>query len=179
MIQKEDPFEGLQIVNSVADDVDFIFSLFDHAIEYQKKHGYDLWPQFHRQLIETEIQEKRHWKLINGKDVICIFSVMYNDPVIWQKKDHEPSVYLHRITVNPLFKGMNTMNMIRKWAIVHAREHDKKFVRMDTWGNNVTLRNYYICCGFNYIGQQYLKETKGLPAHYGGSVLSLFQIDVN
>jgi hypothetical protein len=171
-------FEGLQITNSTLTDIDFIFKLFDEAIAYQKKNHYELWPRFSEELIKNEILEKRHWKIIEGENTLCIFSVLYHDPVIWGEKDKDASVYLHRIAVNSLFKGKNLMACIRHWAIQHAKQEGKHYVRMDTWGNNENLRNYYIHCGFNYIGQQYLREVDGLPGHYGGSVLSLFEIEV-
>ena len=168
------------IINSTAADMEIIFRLFDFAIEYQKKNGYDLWPQFSREIIETEIKEQRHWKIVHNTSIACIFSVLYNDSIIWgTEKDKDPAIYLHRITTAPSFKGMGIMSIIKEWAIGHARSNQKRFVRMDTWGNNENLRKYYIACGFNYIGQQHLIQAEGFPAHYGGPVLSLFEIEVN
>jgi hypothetical protein len=168
----------MNIVNSTLDDIETIFYLFDSAIEYQKKNGYDLWPQFSRELIESEIKENRHWKVIIGNEIACIFSVVYSDPVIWGERNNDPSVYLHRITINSLFKGKGMIGQIKSWAENHARKNNKKYLRMDTWGNNKSLRTYYEKAGFNYIGQQYLKQAEGLPAHYGGAVLSLFQNEI-
>ncbi len=163
------------ITNSSIEDLKVIFELFDGAIAYQKRKGYELWPQFSRELIITEIKEKRHWKIIEDDTIVCIFSVMYNDPVIWGEKNKDPAIYLHRITTNSDFKGKNIMEVIKHWAIEHAKENNKEYLRMDTWGNNEILRNYYINCGFNYIGQQQLQKVEGLPEHYGGSLLSLFE----
>jgi ribosomal protein S18 acetylase RimI-like enzyme len=168
----------MEILNSTINDLDIIFSFFDCAIEYQKKKGFELWPRFSRELIEKEISEKRHWKIILDGETACVFSVMYNDPVIWMERDADPAVYLHRIAINPRFKGREIVKHIKDWALRHARENNKRYLRMDTWGNNESMRNYYIKCGFNYIGQHYLTRTQGLPEHYGGSVLSLFQNEV-
>lgn len=166
----------MRILNSTIADLDVIFDLFDNAIAYQQKNGYELWPLFSRPMIETEINEKRHWKIVDNNTITCVFSVMYNDPLIWgEERDKEPAVYLHRIAVNPLFKGRGMMNQVKNWAMAHARQNGKKYVRMDTWGHNENIRQYYISCGFQYLGQQYLREPE---AHYGGSVLSLFQIEV-
>ncbi len=165
----------MEIINTNTNDLEIIFKLFDRAVEYQKKKGYELWPEFSRTLIETEIKEKRHFKIIENHVIICIFSVMYNDPVIWGEKDKEDAIYLHRITINPLHKGKKIMCVIKEWATQHAKQESKKFIRMDTWGNNKTLCDYYISCGFNYIGQQYLSKTEVVPNHYGGNVLSLFE----
>jgi GNAT superfamily N-acetyltransferase len=171
-------FGELQITNSTQMDLDIIFRLFDGAIAYQQRNHYELWPRFSEELIMNEMDEKRHWKIVGGETIACIFSVLYNDPVIWGEKNKDGAVYLHRIAVNPAFKGKGIMKLIRHWAIEHARQKGLQYVRMDTWGNNENLRAYYINCGFNYIGQQHLKEADGLPGHYGGSILSLFQIEV-
>lgn len=168
-------FENVNIIPSAASDLNFIFSLFESAIAYQRKNGYNLWPQFSRELIEKEMAEKRNWKIVTGNKIAGVFSVLYSDPVIWKEKNSDPAVYLHRIAINPEFKGRRMMNVVKDWAIAHARENGKRFVRMDTWGSNENLRDYYISCGFNYLGQQYLDREE---EHYGGSVLSLFQLEV-
>ena len=170
---------GYTIVNSLPADIGTIFQLFDSAIAYQEKHNYPLWPRFSRAFILEEISEKRHWKIVWNDTIVCIFSVMYSDPVIWGKEqDAEPSVYLHRIAVHPEFKGRNMMLLVKEWAMEHAVKSGKRFVRMDTWGHNENLRRYYIGCGFDYLGQRHLEQRENEPAHYGGSILSLFQLKV-
>jgi hypothetical protein len=169
----------MKITNSSLSDLDLIYSLYKSAIEYQKKKGFELWPLFERQLIETDIKENRHFKILEGENIVCIFSIQYNDPVIWGERDKDPAIYLHRICVNPAFKGREIMKVIKDWAQVQAKQQNRKFLRMDTWGNNEKLREYYIRCGFTYIGQQNLKSTEGLPDHYGGNYLSLFENEVN
>ncbi|HEY1039346.1 MAG TPA: hypothetical protein VGF30_08090 [Bacteroidia bacterium] len=72
----------MKFLNSTYEDLDTIFSLFDAAIEYQKKKGNELWPQFSRELIKNEISEKRHWKIVNEGTIVSILSVMYTDPII-------------------------------------------------------------------------------------------------
>lgn len=166
------------MIASQLQDLDQIFELFDQAILYQQKNGYNLWPRFERRFIENEINEKRHWKILHENSLVAVFSVLYSDPVIWAERDKEPSVYLHRIAVNPVFKGNKVMEVIKRWALEHARVNHKKYLRMDTWGTNETLKNYYIHCGFNYIGQQYIKNPDGEDMHYGGPVLSLFELAV-
>jgi len=166
----------MQIQNSTIQDIETAFSLYRAAVDYQRINGYNLWPEFERGLIEKEILENRHYKIIDGNDIACMFSVVYNDPIIWEEKDREPSVYLHRIATNPTFKGKGLMHMIKKWAAEHARQNGKKFIRMDTWGDNEKLKAYYVNCGFTYLGQKSLPQPNPLPQHYWGTTLSLFEI---
>ncbi|WP_367889208.1 GNAT family N-acetyltransferase [Polaribacter filamentus] len=59
------------------------------------------------------------------------------------RKNEEPAIYIHRISTNPNFRGRNLVSEIAKWSKNYAIHKDKKFVRMDTVGENVGLINYY------------------------------------
>jgi GNAT superfamily N-acetyltransferase len=166
----------MEIKHTTIEDIESAFGLYRAAVDYQRINGYNLWPEFERSLIEKEINEKRHYKIVDGNEIACVFSVVYNDPVIWEEKDKEASVYLHRIATNPTFKGKGIMQLIKKWAADHARSQGRKFLRMDTWGDNEKLKEYYIRCGFNYLGKKHLPLPNPLPRHYWGSTLSLFEI---
>jgi hypothetical protein len=187
----------MQIVNSTLTDIDEIFRLYRGAIEYQKAKGYNLWKEFDRNIIIQEIKEKRNWKIVIDGQMACVFSVAYNDPVIWGEQASLPSeggfsdlvsippsggwgaIYLHRITTNLAFKGRGFMNAIVEWSKQHCKETDRKFIRMDTWADNKNLTNYYVGVGFNVIGYRQLdKDAKGLPSHYSTLSLVLLEIKV-
>jgi RimJ/RimL family protein N-acetyltransferase len=48
---------------------------------------------------------------------------------------------------------------------------------MDTWGDNEKLIAYYQKCGFEFLGI-ITPDYNGLPKHYEGITLSLFEIKV-
>ena len=55
----------------------------------------------------------------------------------------------------------------------------KEFIRMDTWGDNPKLINYYINCGFSYIETIILDDIEGLPTHYKkNETLALLELKV-
>ncbi len=113
--------------------------------------------------------------LING-GIACVWAMTFNDPQIWEERNKDPSVYLHRIATNPNFRGQNLVGEIVKWAKNYANENNKKYIRMDTVGNNSGLIKYYKKCGFDFLGLFKLNNTKGLPAHYDNATVSLFQM---
>ncbi len=56
------------------------------ATEYQKSKASVAWPEFGRDLVIEEIEEKRQWKIIVDDTVACVFATAFNDPFIWQEK---------------------------------------------------------------------------------------------
>jgi len=168
----------MEIINSTMADIPLMLEFYDIAREYQKAKSLRHWQSFDMALIEKEIGEKRQWKILEGETVACIFMIAYQDPFIWGEKDRDPSVYIHRIATHPDWRGRNYTGAIIEWAKEHARSRNKKFIRMDTWGDNPKLIDYYIQCGFNFLKTITPEETKNLPAHYSCISLSLFEIPV-
>jgi ribosomal protein S18 acetylase RimI-like enzyme len=168
----------MEIKNSSLEDTATIFSLYDHAIAYQKTVFKKHWQGFERDLIETEIRENRQWKIVIDNEVACIFAITFNDAVIWKEKDAQPSIYIHRIVTNPQFRGVGFVPKIIDWAKNYCLSHRKMYVRLDTWGDNPKLIAYYIKCGFGYVKTIKMENTEGLPAHYEGATLALFEIKI-
>lgn len=166
----------MKIKNSSPKDIDEIFRLYKIATDFQKTRFTVHWPEFDRNLIETEISESRQWKIIIDNQISCVWATTFSDPQIWEERNNDPSIYIHRIATNPEFRGQNLVAQIVKWAKDYAIENGKNYIRMDTVGDNPGLISYYEKCGFEFLGLIKLKNTNGLPAHYDNAVVSLFQL---
>ncbi|MGY0037193.1 GNAT family N-acetyltransferase [Pedobacter sp. NJ-S-72] len=170
----------MEITNSTPKDIDAIFNLYDQATTHQKNMGAGLyWQGFERSLIEKEIEEKRHYKITVDGELACTFCIAHKDPAIWKEKDKDPAVYIHRIATNPLLRGNSYVKHIIAWASEFAKDNQRDFIRIDTGSGNDKLNNYYISCGFNYLGVTQLEDVSSLPAHYKHGSFSLFEIPLN
>ena len=166
----------MTIKNSVIEDLSEIFRLYESARDFQKTKSAVLWPQFDKKLIETEIAENRQWKILIDNQIACVWATTFSDPEIWEERNVDPSIYIHRIATNPIFRGQNLVEAIVEWAKKYAGENEKRFIRMDTVGENKGLINYYQKCGFDYLGLLKLKNTANLPIHYHDATVCLFQM---
>ncbi len=164
------------IQNSSVNDIDTIKQLYGNARAFQQLKHAVRWPEFDTALIETAIEEQRQWKIIIDHQVACIWTITFNDPQIWEERNIDPAIYIHRIATNPLFRGQNLVEAIVQWARIYATENNKYFIRLDTVGENTGLINYYQQCGFSFLGLYTLKNTDALPAHYKNATVSLFEI---
>lgn len=168
----------MQIQNSDIHDLDYIFELYRIATDYMKSKNQVFWPAFPRELIHSEIEENRQWKLILDDQIACIWATTLNDELIWGERNSEPSVYIHRIATNPHFRGQNLVKNIVHWADKYCISNDLKYVRLDTVGLNNGLINHYGKLGFDFLGTQKLKNISELPAHYSQGNVCLFQREV-
>jgi len=151
--------------------------LYQGAIEFQQQNGFNEWKVFDRNLISTEIQQRRQWKIVIDGEIACIFCVAYNDPLLWREQDNDHSIYLHRITTKRKFKGRGFTGVIVDW--VKRYETGIRYIRMDTWADNKPLTDYYLQYGFSIAGYCQLdKEAKDLPLHYSSLKLVLLQIKI-
>lgn len=169
----------MDIKNSTIEDSNEIFRLYKIATDFQKTRFIVHWPEFERNLVETEIIENRQWKIVIDNKIACVWATTFNDPQIWEERNNDPAIYIHRIATNPDFRGQNFVGHIVEWAKQYALDNKKKFIRMDTVGNNPGLISYYSKCGFDFLGLLKLQNTAGLPAHYDNATVSLFQITLN
>ena len=168
----------LKIENSTLNDFEKIFSLYKIATEFQKTKSSIHWQEFKIDLIKKEILENRQFKItIDGK-IVCIWAITYDDALIWEEKDKEPSIYLHRIVTSPNFRGQNMLKKVIEWAKIFALANNKQYLRLDTFDENKALVNYYIQNGFDYLGFMQMKKSDNLPAHYENAKLALLQMKI-
>lgn len=168
----------MEIQNSTPSDIEEIFRLYKMATDFQKGRSLAIWPVFERSLVETEIAENRQWKMVIDNKIACVWATTFSDPQIWEDRNADPSVYIHRIATNPEFRGRNLVENIVESSKQYAKANEKRFIRMDTVGENTGLITHYTKCGFDFLGLFKLTNTDGLPSHYDKATVSLFQIDL-
>ena len=167
----------MEIINSTLKDIPEIFSLYRLATEYQKvKFPGNQWPEFDKGLITKEVKEGRQFKLILENEIACIWAITFNDVDIWEEKENNSSIYLHRIATNPVFRGRSLVQNIVDWAKDYATSKNKEFIRMDTCGKNNSLINHYKKCGFDFLGMKKLKDASTLPIHYHNAEVCFFEL---
>jgi len=164
-----------KIVNSEPADLPFIFGLFEHSIAYQETKGFPVWRNYDKNAIVRDIENKNHYKAVSEEGIGIVFSVAYSDKVIWRERDQSESVYLHRIVVNPAFKGQRLFGLIVEWAINHIRQKGLKTIRMDTWAVNLNIVEYYKSFGFEVVENYTTPDTDELPVHNRKLALTLME----
>lgn len=142
---------NFSIANAQNGDLSTIYSLFDAAIHYQRTRGYPVWKDFDKQAIIDDIKAGNQYKVESDDHIAMVFSVCYADPLIWGERETGDAIYLHRVVVNPSFKGQRLFSQVMTWALKHSNEKKLKAIRMDTWFENTIIIEYYKSFGFQFV----------------------------
>lgn len=165
-----------QIENTSTADLDFIYELFKEAIEYIKKNNYIGWTTYDKNFIKQDIDKKLQFKIIVEKDILCLFSICFTDVLIWREMEKGDAIYLHRIVVNPKFKGQKQFKKILNWVIEFAKEKGIKYIRMDTWADNSNIIEYYKSYGFQFLENYTTPNTPELPDQHRNLKVALLEM---
>jgi ribosomal protein S18 acetylase RimI-like enzyme len=165
----------MTIKNVTVSDIEKIFAFYKIASNYQReKKTVIVWPDFDREMVLNEIAENRQFKLIVNNEVVCIWAITFSDEQIWEESMTDSAIYIHRIAVNPNFRGNNYITTITNWAKEYALKKEIQFIRLDTLGENKNLITHYKKAGFHFLGLFNLKNTSNLPEHYKLAPVCLF-----
>ena len=160
-------------------DLKTIYWLFDEAIAYQKRNGYPVWPDYDKDTLDQDIAQHRQFKILIDGDIAAIFTILNSDPIVWRERNEDPSVYLHRVVVNPKYKGQKLFGDILLWTAERAGNLDIKLIRMDTWADNPVLVSYYKLFGFRIIEYYTTPNSLELPIQQRGNNVVLLEYQIH
>ena len=167
-----------QIKNTTSSDLQFVYELFDSSIIYQEKKGYPVWKNYDKSALVSDMNNKNQYKIIVDDQIAMVYSVCYADKILWRQMEKGDAIYLHRIVVNPAFKGQRLFGLILEWALQQAKSKGLKFIRMDTWADDPNIINYYKGFGFYFIEDFNTPDNSELPVHNRNVPLALLEYEL-
>jgi ribosomal protein S18 acetylase RimI-like enzyme len=167
--------DQFQVRNTEMAELGQIFDLFGQSIVYQEEKGFPVWRNYDRSSIVNDIENRNQYAVVLGSTLAIVFSVGLADRVIWRELDKGDSLYLHRIVVNPKFKGQRLFGKILGWAKIHCQQKGLHTIRMDTWADNPTILSYYKAFGFIVIENYTTPDSIDLPVHNRNLALTLLE----
>jgi ribosomal protein S18 acetylase RimI-like enzyme len=168
--------ENYQIENTSTKELDFIYTLFEEAIIYIKMNNYVGWTTYDKNFIKQDIDKNLQFKITSGNDILCVLSICFSDEMIWREMEKGEAIYLHRIVVNPKFKGKKQFEKILNWIIELAHEKGFKYIRMDTWADNYNIIEYYKSYGFQFLENYTTPNTLELPDQHRNLKVALLEM---
>ncbi len=72
------------------------------------------------------------------------------DQLFWPDLRGDDSAFIHRLVVRRRFRGQGVSTALMRWALSHACELDKRWLRLDCDANRPKLRSMYEGFGFRF-----------------------------
>jgi hypothetical protein len=167
------------ILPAEMDDLPFVFNLFEQAIQFQKEKGYIGWNSYDRDFITNDVANGLLLKVKHEDGVLGIFCICHTDKLIWREREKGDALYLHRVVLNREFEGARIFSTILNWSKVFAGNHNRRFIKMDTWAGNSKLIEYYKTYGFQFVENYTTADTIDLPIQHRNLNVALLELDLS
>ena len=166
-----------KIVHTEKADLPIIIEFFKEAIEYQKRNGYPIWPTIDLKAIESDISLKRQYKIVINDEIACVFSISESDKMIWRERDKDKAIYILRVVTNPNHKGKKQFAKALLWVNEYCQKNDIPLIRMDTWGDNQSIIDYYHSFGFKKVENYTTPNSEDIPVEQRNNYVILLELE--
>jgi GNAT superfamily N-acetyltransferase len=145
----------LTLTQAQPTDLDLVVEIVDEAAGWLHAKGItQQWPSpsppaFKEFMAQQIARGDVYLAHIDG-DAIGTFRFDWTDVDLW-RDDPDGGGYVHSFAIRQCAHGHRVGAAMIEWAKQHVREHGKKFLRLDCWGGNEPLREYYTRLGFTLI----------------------------
>ncbi len=157
-------------------DLDLSCYFFQKAIDFQKSKGGPSYKFVDRELFKRDIENGKQYKLINSEgEITFLFTIWESDPFIWTDKQEDSAFYLHRLLVNPLYRGTGLFQIVLDWIEAFALSKNKHYLRLDTWADSLGLTQLYERNGFQVIDYYDVPEKEGTSENAQGNRVVLLE----
>lgn len=167
------------VQNTNIEDLPEVMELFEQTINFQGKNGYKVWDEIDKLALIKDIESGHQYKIVLDTNILSIFSIQFSDLFIWRERDQNDAIYLHRIVVNPKFKGQKLFEKVLECAKLKAKQLNLSYVRMDTWADNEQLINYYKSFGFQFIENYSTGDAIELPIQNRNLKVALLELSIS
>lgn len=169
----------MQVVPATPADLAAIRSAYADGRARQLETRSPVWPEFTDTTILAEIDSGYLFRVVDGSSLVGVFSAVPEDEAIWGDLERHEHIYLHRIARASSYPGGGLVDAILTWAIAHCETLGLEGLRMDTWGSNDVLIDYYGKRGFSLVGTRRIPIDSPLSVHYRGIELALLERPLN
>jgi len=157
---------GPSIVPATREHIPAILETYAHARRLQETRGAERWPEFALEEVLAEIDAERLLCVLDGQTVAGVFSIAYEDRALWDERERNDHLYLHRIAKSESAAGLSLVDVALAWARARCHQLGRSGVRMDTWASNTALIAIYERRGFAVVARKHVGRDPRLPAQY-------------
>lgn len=156
--------ESKPIRQCTVEEAKLVFSLIRQRMHWMDEKGMDSWNRNHYDTIfplayyEQEAKQGRLYAWIDENDKIISAAVLLEEDPRWDSQ--EPALYVHNFVSDPKTKSVGSQFLEAVEQYAHTL--GKRYLRLDSARNNLSLERYYTNLGFVAVGSCQEGEYQGI-----------------
>ena len=152
----------MEIRKATSADIAALTALFDEARATIACLGIDQWQNGYptREILLADIEKGELFRIeVDGRTAGGFALLLHRDPTYdvirgaWRTGDAGAYAAVHRVAVDPEFRGRDLPARLYGFAENMARERGLSSLRIDTHEGNVVMRRSLEKCGFRHVGE--------------------------
>lgn len=156
-----------RILPAHAEDLNTLFPIYQTAVRTIGALGIDQWQNGYptREILLSDVENGELFRIeIDGQTAGGFALLLHRDPTYdqiegaWKTGDRGAYAAVHRVTVDPAFRGRDIPRAIYAFAEERARACLLCSLRIDTHEGNVVMRRSLEKCGFLHVGVIHLPD---------------------
>jgi GNAT superfamily N-acetyltransferase len=150
---------NLQVRHAKAEDIETVESILEEARAWLHGRRVRQWllPYPKSELVKDIARGEVYLAWI-GNEPAGTMTLQPSDEVIWGEASDD-ALYIHRLAVRRKFAGREVGWQLLSWAEEAAASAGKCFLRLDCWGGNRRLCEYYRETGFESRGERWIEAS--------------------
>ena len=135
-----------------ASDAVVIQEMLHEAAGWVDALGVVMWDEgeLDRRRIDSEVASGQFFIADVEGDAAGAVRFQLEDQLFWPDLTNDDSPFLHRLVVRRRYKGYGVSVALMRWAVSHARELGKQWLRLDCDADRRKLRTLYEGFGFRF-----------------------------
>ena len=151
-----------KILPMQAHELDGLFPIYQTAVRTIGELGIDQWQNGYptREILLADIAKEELFRIeVDGQTAGGFALLLHRDPTYdvirgaWRTGDHGAYAAVHRVAVDPEFRGRDLPLWLYGFCEKMARERGLSSLRIDTHEGNVVMRRSLEKCGFRHVGE--------------------------
>lgn len=100
--------------------------------------------------VKEHVRAGMYYIAFDDEEPVGVFRFELEDRMFWPEVTDSSSAFIHKIAVYPHEQGRDIAHALLSYACELARQHDRRFLRLDCINGRPKLRAIYERFGFNH-----------------------------
>jgi len=147
-------FGEIEVRQAQPADFEAVMAILEEASQWLLSKSIHQWPAgaFPKTYVANAIERGEFYLARQNGQAAGTIKLQWSDKLIWGDQPDDAG-YVHHLAIRRAFAGHQLGRQLLHWAEGQVAAADKQYLRLDCWGENVKLKQYYERAGYLPCGE--------------------------